>query len=106
MDNSSAAKSNNMADNKTARYRDYVIKHLASTPELSSYIQTAWILLTREDPGIVWDFMILLQSSAFDDFKGKYDETFVIDDHDHEPPVFTRVKNFQWLEEIIVSNRI
>lgn len=87
-----------MVDNKTVRYRKYVIKHLASTPELSSYIQTAWILLTREDPGIVWDFMILLQSSAFDGFKGKHGETFAIDNHNHDPPVFTRVKDFQWLE--------
>ncbi len=44
--------------------------------------------------------MILLGNDCFKyEFAHLYGEYFVVDDHKHDPLVFTRVKSYQWLAE-------
>jgi len=78
--------------------RRYVENKLYKIPELASYIGEASILWTENDPGLVLDLMILLPNDLFRTFSGHSGECFVVDDHDHTPWIFTRVKNFEWLK--------
>lgn len=80
--------------------RRYITEVLSKTEELQEYINDATILLTGIDEGIVWDFMVLLKDDLFYyEFAKLYNESFVIDDHNHHPGVFTRVKSYKWLVE-------
>lgn len=79
--------------------RIYVENKLYKIQELTSYIEKASILWTENDPGLVWDLMILLPDDSFQDFSSKSGECFVVDDHNHTPWVFTRVKSFEWIKK-------
>ncbi|MEK9135150.1 MAG: DUF4037 domain-containing protein [Patescibacteria group bacterium] len=79
--------------------RAYVENKLYKTKELVEFVEKASILQTENEPGLVWDVMILLPDDSFQEFSGQYGECFVVDDHDHHPNVFTRVKSFEWLRK-------
>ncbi len=86
-----------MDDFKAAGQR-YVDEILSQRSELSDYLDQATILLNVYANNQVWDIMILMDDDWFSyEFAHLYSEHFVVDDHDHVPPVFTRVKNWQWL---------
>jgi hypothetical protein len=73
---------------------------LAHRTELEEYIEQVTILLNSYEGNRVWDLMILMDSERFKyEFAYLYSERFVVDDHDHDPPVFARVKSYTWLEE-------
>lgn len=88
--------------NKTIiRCKEYVTKVLSKQVELSDYIGESTILLNvyYEDDK-VWDLMILLDDDWFKyEFAHLYGENFVVDDHEHKPPAFTRVKSYKWLRD-------
>ncbi len=79
--------------------RAYVENKLYKTKELVGFIEEASILQTENEPGLVWDVMVLLPDGSFQEFSGRYGECFIVDDHDHYPEVFTRVKSFEWLRK-------
>lgn len=79
--------------------RRYVKNKLYNAPELKPYLEEASIVRTENDPGLVWDIMVLLPNEFFQEFSARYGESFAIDDNDHVPPVFTRVKSFGWLNK-------
>jgi len=78
--------------------RIYIENKLYKTQELAPYIKEASILWTENDPGLVWDLMILLPDDLFQKFSNQSGECFVVDDHDHTPWIFTRVKSFEWIK--------
>lgn len=78
--------------------RAYVENKLYRTQELVPYLEKAAILWTENDPGLIWDIMVLLPDELFSEFIRRYGDCFVIDDHEHAPCVFTRVKSFEWLK--------
>ena len=80
--------------------KEYVSEVLAKKFELDEYLEESTILLNTYENNRVWDFMILMDNKWFKyEFAHLYSEYFVVDDHEHEPPVFTRVKNYKWLTE-------
>ena len=78
-------------------FRKYVKSKLYNAPELKPYLEEASIVRTENDPGLVWDIMVFLPDELFQRFSAQYGESFAIDDNDHVPPVFIRVKSFSWL---------
>lgn len=78
--------------------RKYIENKVCKTQELAPYIKESSILWIENDPGLVWDIMVLLPDNLFSEFINQYGECFVIDDHEHLPWIFIRVKDLQWLE--------
>ncbi|MCU0678876.1 MAG: hypothetical protein MUC28_00300, partial [Planctomycetes bacterium] len=73
---------------------------MARKNELDEYIKQSTILLNSYEGNRVWDLIILLDSEWFKyEFAYLYSEHFIVDDHDHDPPVFARMKSYAWLEE-------
>jgi hypothetical protein len=69
-------------------------------PELEEYLQQTTILLSSYEGNRVWDLMIFMDNEWFKyEFSHLYSDYFIVDDHDHDPPVFTRVKSYDWLEK-------
>jgi len=80
--------------------KKYVAEVLAHKTELSGYIGESTILLNVYENNKIWDLMILIGNDCFKhEFARLYGEYFVVDDHEHDPLVFTRVKSYQWLAE-------
>jgi hypothetical protein len=77
--------------------KKYIKERLSNNPELVPYISKTSILLTEDDPGLVWDFLILLPDELFSEFSARYSDCFVIDDHEYDPWVFTKVKSLGWI---------
>lgn len=75
----------------------YVYEVLFRRAELIPFSSLAAVVRTTSDPGLVWDFMFFLDDEMFSRFSESYGENFVLDDHAHEPWVFTRVKSLSWL---------
>ncbi len=78
--------------------KKYISEILTKKVELEDYIDGSTILLNVYAK--VWDLMILLDNDLFKyEFTPLYSEHFVVDDHKHEPPIFSRVKSYKWLTE-------
>ena len=64
------------------------------------YVGDSTILLSSYENNRVWDMMLLMDDELFNfEFSHLYSKHFVIDDHAHNPPVFLRVKNYNWLKD-------
>lgn len=81
---------------------DYLRKKLSSSI-LGGYLHTASIALTVVEQEVVWDILLVLDDETFDAFQVKYGSSFVVDDHEHLPPVFTKVKSLSWLQRDLAS---
>ncbi len=96
---------------KAVKCREYISKVLAKKAELADYIDESTILLNAYENGAyknnkVWDLMILIDNDWFKyEFSYLYSEYFVVDDHEHDPPIFTRIKNYKWLVENFAKRR-
>jgi hypothetical protein len=78
----------------------YITDILSSNPKLRDYIEESTILLNTYECDTVWDLMVLIEDNWFlYEFSHLYGEHFVLDDHKHDPPVFTRIKSYGWLTE-------
>jgi hypothetical protein len=78
---------------------DYVNQTLSRKKELEGHLGKSTILLNSYRNNLIWDIMVLLDDEEFkQNFAPMYGETFAVDDHEHQPPVFTRVKCYNWLE--------
>lgn len=87
-------------DNIIKDCKQYIKKSLKSKKELNKYIKQSTILLYSYERNLVWDLMILMDNEQFEyEFVRLYGNNFIIDDHKHSPPVFTRIKNYTWLKE-------
>ena len=84
--------------NEEILMRAYVENKLYKAPALEPYLGKAAILWTENDPSLIWDIIVLLPDELFSEFIRRYSDCFVIDDHEHVPWVFTRVKSFEWLK--------
>lgn len=66
--------------------------------DLRRYLKVASIVATSQDPELVLDVMVFIPDRMFEcHFKLEFGDCFVIDDHDHKPPVFARFKSYGWL---------
>lgn len=79
--------------------KEYARDKLFKDHRLSRYIKKASILLTENDPGLVWDLLIIIPNEIFNKFSIEYGDKFVIDDHKHNPWVFTKVRSLEWLSQ-------
>ncbi|HOX10760.1 MAG TPA: hypothetical protein P5323_03185 [Candidatus Moranbacteria bacterium] len=87
-------------DDTVKSCRQYIKQNLAGRIELEEYIEQTTILLNAYEGNHVWDLMILMDSEWFKyEFAYLHSEYFIVDDHDHDPPVFARVKSYAWLEK-------
>ncbi|MBU4099683.1 hypothetical protein KJ980_08645 [Patescibacteria group bacterium] len=78
----------------------YVEDILLKNQEVESFIKQSSILLTENEEGLVWDIMILIPDDLFlNKVICSWDDCFAIDDHNHNPWVFARVKNYKWLRQ-------
>ena len=75
---------------------DYVFSRLQLRDDMQDYIPRATILCSEFDPEITFDWLILLDNDLF---RYEYERLYsgIVDDHDHFPPVFTKVRPYQWL---------
>lgn len=88
------------------RCKKYIAEVLSQRVELSEYINRATILLNVYQDNHVWDIMILINDDWFKyEFAHLHGDHFVVDDHKHEPPVFTRVKCYQWLQKNFIKRQ-
>ena len=82
------------------RCKVYVAKILAKKIELADYINESTILLNVYENNKLWDVMIIMDDDLYKyEFAHLNSEHFVVDDHKHDPLVFTRVKSYKWLNE-------
>lgn len=101
-------------DNITKKCRRYIDQYLTKIPQLADYLSQATIILNCYENDGIWDLMILIENELYQyEFSQLYGEYFVVDDHKHNPPVFTRVKSYAWLKggslksvSIIIPKRI
>jgi hypothetical protein len=78
----------------------YIQEVLGNAEPLKKYLSYSSIILIEEEENIVWDIMIFMPDDMFlNDFSKEWGDCFVLDDHSHEPWVFTRVKNYGWLAD-------
>ena len=72
--------------------------------EVSEYfLKFSIILLTRDEPNIVRDILVLIPNTEYGKFVNCYGSHFVIDDHDYEYPIFTKFRNLKWLKDDLES---
>jgi len=84
---------------KEKKVRNYVFERLYDNPLLKKHISRSSILLITEEYNI-WDIIVLFPDNIFSQhIARKVGECFVIDDHDHKPWVFTRIKDYKWLRK-------
>lgn len=84
-------------DKVKAEVVDYARSKLATTVA-DYYLKQSAILLTELDPDIVWDIIVLMSDFEFSEFVSRYGPSFVVDDHEHDPPIFTKFRSFSWVE--------
>jgi len=79
--------------------RKYVFGTLYKKPILKKHMsQSSILLIVKEDS--IWDIMVFFLDDVFCEyFVKKVGKCFVIDDHDYDPWVFTRIKNYEWLRK-------
>ncbi|MFH0999508.1 MAG: hypothetical protein V1783_01585 [Bacteroidota bacterium] len=56
------------------------------------------VLLTEDDNNSIWDLLIIIPNEHYATFSAQNGNSYVFDDHDHEPPVFSKVRNLSWLK--------
>lgn len=85
---------------------EYISVKLALRPELVNILEAAAIVwyasssfIEKYDPIVVRDLLIVLPDEIFVQFEVKHGKSFVVDDHEVVPPVFARIKNFNWLDQ-------
>jgi hypothetical protein len=88
-----------------ARLRKYVKDKLGSMENICDYIPGATILCTEYDQKIIFDLLVLLENDLFRYEYEKLHPLFV-DDHEHVPPVFTKIRPYQWLSNDFESRLI
>ena len=88
-------------DNKVIEdCRTYISTVLVKKVELTDFLTESTILLNTYEDNKIWDLMVLLSDDWYEfEFAYLNSEHFVVDDHDHDPPVFTRVKSYSWLKD-------
>lgn len=76
----------------------YVRKKLFAIEQIAPYLCDSSVIETGSDFGLVWDFLIIMPKEKFQaNFVHRFGHTFVLDDHEQCPPVFTRFKCYEWL---------
>lgn len=80
------------------RVKDYVFGKLYGNSLLEKHISKSSIVLTIKEDGI-WDIMVFFPDDIFFQYiVSVAGDCFVIDDHKHNPWVFTRIKDYKWLK--------
>jgi len=82
----------------------YVTKTFPKSP-LGLFLPHCSIVVTEVDSGIVWDILVLMADSLFSQFSQEHGESFVLDDHAHTPPIFTKVRSYSWFMKDLTSRR-
>jgi len=83
---------------------DYVEQKLSKGP-VGEILSEASIALTVVEPGLVWDIIVVVDDEVFSAFADRHGSAFVVDDHDHVPPIFTKVKSLSWLTKDLSNRR-
>jgi hypothetical protein len=79
-------------------YKQYIEGTLTLHEALIPVLPTSTIIVN--DYGHVWDCLIILTDELFEEhIDRKYGSSFVIDDHEHIPWVFTKARSFGWLRQ-------
>lgn len=79
---------------------------LLSITNIKEYLEVSSVVSVEIDQEIVYDLMVFVPDHLFDGrFKVQFGESFIVNDKEHSPPVFTRFKNYQWLRNDF-SNRL
>lgn len=88
------------SQNVSNDHRRYIEEILAQHRALTPILPSSAVILS--DNGPVWDFLILLPENLFEKrIVKEYGPSLVIDDHEHSPWVFTKVRSFEWLRQDI-----
>ncbi|GEM_PF-2742618 len=88
----------------TDRYKQYVKDVLAAHEALAPILSLSTIVLNDYENGYVWDYLILPPEELYEEqILRKYGPNLVIDDHEHSPWVFTKVRSFEWVKQDIVK---
>lgn len=88
--------------NKKIEIETYVHEKLEVEVD-ESFIAHSIILVTENDVGNVCDILVLINNEEYGNFVDCYNSNFVINDHDHEYPIFTKFRSVKWLEKDIKS---
>src|SRR3989338_3726978 len=84
----------------------YFFDKLLSITSLKEYLEVSSVVSVEIDQKVVYDLMVFVPDNLFEGrFKAQFGESFVVNDKEHSPPVFTRFKNHQWLRRDF-SNRL
>jgi len=84
----------------------YFFDKLLSITSLKEYLEVSSVVSVEIDQEIVYDLMVFVPDHLFNSrFKTQFGESFVVNDKEYSPPVFTRFKNYQWLRKDF-SNRL
>ena len=82
------------------QFSRYIREKLFTTQDLRRYLESSSVLITGQDSELVMDVMVVMPDDLFEgSFRRQFGECFVVNDHKHRPPVFTRFKSFRWLRE-------
>ena len=81
-----------------SRLEQYVYQTLPEILKSASFINTASIILTEDDSNSIWDLLIIFPNDKFATFSAQFGDSYVYDDHNHLPPIFTKFRNLDWLK--------
>lgn len=80
------------------RLEQYVKRKLPEILRTGALTSIVSVLLTENDHDAIWDLLIVVPDEQYVTFLAQNGNSYVFDDHEHEPPVFSKVRSLSWLK--------